>query len=393
MDHAPRSLEQTAKAVLYLRVSTKDQAKKGGEEEGFSIPAQREAARRRATALDAVIVDEFVDAGESAKSARRPELQRMLRSIREQPVDYVIVHKVDRLARNRADDLEITLAIQASGATLVSCTENIDETPSGLLLHGIMSSIAEFYSRNLANEVAKGLVQKAKSGGTPGKAPVGYRNVRHLQGGREFRTVEVDHERAPLIQFAFDAYASGSWRLQGLCDELNARGLTVPATRSKPVTQLHVSRLHRILTNPYYKGLVIYCGVEYAGAHEPLVAAETWNRVQDVLAAHNQAGEKQRRHNHYLKSTLFCGRCGSRMIVTHSRSQTGRIYDYFACVGKHQKRTDCTLRAVRIARIEELVEDHYATIHLPPQIREILEPRLREDLTSTTRRRARSGRG
>ena len=367
-------------AVLYLRVSTKDQARKGGEEEGFSIPAQRDAGRRRAAALGAAIIDEFIDAGESAKSARRPELQRMLRFIRDCPIDYVIVHKVDRLARNRADDVEISLRIQASGATLVSCTENIDETPSGLLLHGIMSSIAEFYSRNLANEVAKGLTQKAKSGGTPGKAPVGYLNVRRFESGREIRTVEVDPERAPLVEFAFEAYASGDWRLKALCAELNNRGLTVPATRSKPVTALNVSRLHAMLKNPYYKGVVSYCGVEYAGTHARLVSPETWSRVQDVLAAHSQRGEKQRRHNHYLKSSLFCGRCGSRMIVSHSRSHTGRIYDYFTCVGKHQKRTDCTLRAIRIARIEDLVEDHYGTILLPPQIREILEPRLRADL-------------
>jgi site-specific DNA recombinase len=369
-----------SRAVLYLRVSTKDQAKKGGEEEGFSIPAQREAGQRRAASLNAVIVEEFVDAGESAKSARRPELQRLLRFIGDHPVDFVIVHKVDRLARSRADDIEITLAIQSTGAKLISCTENIDETPSGLLLHGIMSSIAEFYSRNLANEVAKGLVQKAKAGGTPGKAPIGYRNVRHFDNGREVRTVELDEERAPLVRFAFDAYASGGWRLQALCDELNNRGLTVPATRSKPLTPLHVSRLHALLKNPYYKGIVAYCGVEYEGTHTPLVSPELWQRVQEVMAQHNHRGEKQRRHNHYLKSTLYCGRCGSRMIVTHSRSHTGRVYDYFTCVGKHQKRTSCTLRAVRIRAMEELVESHYADVELPSQIHEVLEPRLRADL-------------
>lgn len=102
-----------------------------------------------------MIVAEFIDAGESAKSADRPELQRMLRYLTENHTDYVLVHKVDRLARNRVDDVEITMAIKKAGATLVSATENIDETPSGMLLHGIMSSIAEFYSRNLATEVHK----------------------------------------------------------------------------------------------------------------------------------------------------------------------------------------------------------------------------------------------
>jgi DNA invertase Pin-like site-specific DNA recombinase len=85
------------------------------------------------------------------------------------------------------DDVEITLAIKRAGATLVSATENI---------HGITSSIAEFYSRNLATEVHKGMSQKAKTGGTPGKAPVGYLNiVRRTIEGREERTVEVDPER------------------------------------------------------------------------------------------------------------------------------------------------------------------------------------------------------
>lgn len=92
----------------------------------------------------------------------------------------MIVHKVDRLARNRVDDVEINLAIRAAGATLVSATENIDETPKGMLLHGIMSSFAEYYSRNLATEVLKGMGQKAKGGGTVGMAKIGYRNVRAI---------------------------------------------------------------------------------------------------------------------------------------------------------------------------------------------------------------------
>ena len=112
----------------------------GGEVEGYSIPAQRAACSRKAESLQAVIEEEFVDRGESAKTANRPELMRMLRYLDQHSVDYVIVHKVDRLARNRADDVAITIAIRKSGATLVSCSENIDETPSGLLLHGIMQA-------------------------------------------------------------------------------------------------------------------------------------------------------------------------------------------------------------------------------------------------------------
>ena len=155
----------------------------GGEVEGFSIPTQRVACLRKAESLGAVVEEEFVDRGESAKTANRPELMNMLHYLRKHAVQYVIVHKVDRLARSRADDVAITMEIENSGATLVSCSENIDETPSGLLLHGIMSSIAEFYSRNLANEVIKGLEQKVQKGGTVHRAPAGYSHVAILRTG------------------------------------------------------------------------------------------------------------------------------------------------------------------------------------------------------------------
>lgn len=144
-------------AATYQRVSTKQQAAKGGRGEGFSIPTQREANARKTESLGAWVVAEFVDAGESGRSTGRPDLQRMLEYIATHQVSYCIVHMVDRLARNRVNDVEIHRRIVEAGVTLVSATENIDETPSGMLLHGIMSSIAEFYSKNLATEVTNGL--------------------------------------------------------------------------------------------------------------------------------------------------------------------------------------------------------------------------------------------
>ncbi|WP_255443617.1 recombinase family protein [Tessaracoccus sp. MC1679] len=282
----------TALAVSYLRVSTREQAERGGTDEGFSIPAQREANLRKAQALGATIFEEFVDAGASAKSADRPELMRMIQFVKANRVAYCIVHKVDRLARNRADDVTIHIALQEAGVMLVSATENIDETPSGMLLHGIMSTIAEFYSRNLASEVVKGMTQKATNGGTVGKAPIGYLNVRTRDAqGREMRTVEIDPERAPLVEWAFKSYASGDWTPSQLHEELTARGLTSLPTPKRPAKALAPSSVHRMLTNPYYKGDVTYQGVTYQGAHDPLVPAEVWYQVQAVLRANKTAGE------------------------------------------------------------------------------------------------------
>jgi len=369
-----------APAVIYVRVSTKEQAEKGGEAEGFSIPAQREGCKRKAASLSAAVIEEFVERGESAKTADRPELQRLLEFVTEHPVKYVIVHKVDRLARNRADDVAINLALQQAGAELVSVSENIDQTPSGLLLHGIMSSIAEFYSRNLANEVIKGSVQKAKNGGTPGRVPLGYLNVRHFTNGREIRTVEVDPERGPLMAWAFDAYVTGEWTIRNLLAELTCRGLTTtpgPKTASRPPSD---SQLHNLLRHPYYMGLVRYQGVLYPGKHAQLVTPETWQKVQELLSAKNLAGEKQREHRHYLKGSIYCGQCGSRLIVNHAKGNGG-TYPYFVCIGRQKDKTSCKLRAIRIDLAEEAIAAHYAAVRLPEQELAKLRAFLSEELS------------
>jgi site-specific DNA recombinase len=370
-------------AVSYLRVSTKEQAERDGDPEGYSIPAQRDANRRKAESIGAVIVEEFVDRGESARSADRPELKRMLRYVQDNAVAYVIVHKVDRLARNRLDDVEINLALKQSGVTLVSATENIDETPSGMLLHGIMSTIAEFYSRNLAHEVTKGMTQKAKTGGTPGKAPIGYRNIRGVSPeGREIRTVEIDPVRGPLIAWAFTAYATGEWTLKALAAELAERGLMTAPTPKFAPKPIGANYLHTLLKHPYYKGEVVWKGVRSQGRHKRLVDEQTWQTVQAVLTSH-AVGEKQREHPHYLKSSVYCGDCGSRMIVTNAKNRYGVIYPYFVCLGRHQKTTTCTRKAVLIARVEQLVEQYYATVQLTPELRELVEESIRGDLAAS----------
>lgn len=138
----------------------------------------------------------------------------------------------------------------------------------------------------------KGTTQKAKTGGTVGKAPTGYLNVRRYENAREIRTVEVDPDRAPHMTWAFEAYATAEWTIRRLADELARRGLTGAPRPSKVSKPLSVANLHRLLRHPYYKGVIEYRGVFYAGNHEPLVSVETWQRVQDVLHAQNSAGDK-----------------------------------------------------------------------------------------------------
>ena len=370
-------------AVSYLRVSTHRQAERGGgNDEGFSIPAQREANKKKAASMGAIIIKEFVDRGESARSADRPALQQMLEYINENKnrIDYVIVHKVDRLARNRGDDVDITRALHNAGVKLVSTTESIDETPSGILLHGIMSSIAEFYSRNLSNEVIKGLSQKAKDGGTNYRAPLGYKNIRTVDNqGRENRTVILDEERAPLIRLAFKYYATGDWTIKDLANYLALRGLTTAKTPKVPSKPVNRSILNNVLTNPYYKGMVSFEGALYPGKQIPLTDEQTWQQVQDVLASHVN-GERTREHPHYLKSTVYCGSCGSRLLVHMAKSHTGAVYPYFVCAGRHGKYTHCQQKAVLINEVEEKIEELYDRMSIAPELRQKLEQWLDNSL-------------
>ena len=368
------------RAVSYIRVSTREQAQRGGSEEGFSLPAQREANKRKAQSMGALVVKEFADRGESARSANRPELQKMLAYLKEDGgIDYVIVHKLDRLARNRADDVEINRAFEDAGVRLVSTSENIDQTPGGMLLHGIMSSIAEFYSRNLANEVIKGMGEKARNGGTLGKAPLGYMNVRARdENGREVRTVELDQQRAPLLRLAFTEYATGNWTVSQLAKHVAGLGLDVPATPSKPARPITKGRLHTLLRHPYYKGVVQFQGVEYAGKHEPLVDEETWQAVQAVLGSH-RSGERERMHNHFLKSTVVCGQCGSRLLVQNTKNGKGVLYPYFICA-RRQRLHDCSFKAVLIEVVEAQMQEVYRRLYVSEADRQEIERYLLAEL-------------
>lgn len=367
-------------AILYIRVSTLDQAIRGDQPEGFSIPAQREACKRKAKSLKAIVIDEYVDRGESARSADRPELQRMLSDLRNRKdIDYIIVHKVDRLARSLHDDVMIGLAIQRAGAQLVSVTEKIDETPSGRLLHGIMATIAEFYSRNLAAEALKGATQKAKRGGTPYRAPLGYINATRHINEREARTVIVDPDRAPLITWAFKRYATGDYSIKVLANELSERGFRNRRTGTSVSKPLSRSGLATMLHNRYYAGYVKYCGIEYRGRHKPLVSAAVFANVQAMCSSHRNYVLKSRKHPHYLLGTLVCGQCGRRMSFTQAVNRYGNVYPYFYCLSR-QQRQECNQPYIPVALVEQVVARQFHATRLSAADQTALQREVRAQL-------------
>ena len=360
--------------MIYLRVSTREQAAKGEGTEGYSIPAQREACTRRIQDAGWSLVDEHADLGESARTADRPALKAMLSRVAEdRDVQAVVVHKLDRLARNMEDHVAIRALLRQRDVTLVSVTENLEATPSGQLVEGIHALMAEFYSANLAGEIRKGMTQKAKQGGFPHAAPLGYHNTPEVIGGRQVARIVPDPGRAPLIQLAFESYATGDWTLQRLADELAHRGLTNRGTRGRPPAPISWQGLAKILANPAYTGIVEWNGVQHPGSHQPLITPEVYRRVRDLLAARSVRGTRERKHPHYLKGPLHCGVCGRRLSVQHSKGR----YTYFFCLGqKADPAGTCREPYVPADRLETELERHYQRIQLPAAWLD----RLRDDM-------------
>src|ERR1700733_8858966 len=198
-------------AVLYARVSSKDQ-----EREGFSIPAQLKFNREYARKNDFQIVREFIDI-ETAKTAGRKQFDEMVRFLKQTPSCRVlIVEKTDRLYRNFRDcvtleDLDIEIHLPKEGQVISK-----DSKSQSKLVHGIQVVIARNYIENLRDEVRKGMREKAAQGIYPSRPPLGYRNNKLL------RTIEVDPDNAPVAQRIFGLYATGSYSLATLRLHLKA---------------------------------------------------------------------------------------------------------------------------------------------------------------------------
>lgn len=312
-------------SVVYLRVSSTRQVGRDYNLEGISIPAQREACRRKAKQLGLTIMDEYVEPGRSAlEMSRRTAFQRMLTRIHDtDDIDHVIVYKLSRLARNRVDDALVMADLRQRGVSLISATESIDDTPVGQLMHGILATFNEYQSRESGADIAYKMGQKARGGGTIGRARLGYLNHTDRTDGRDIRIVIVDPERAPLVQLGFELFAAGNLTLDQLSERLYQRGLRTRPTARRPAQRVSISKLARMLRDRYYLGYITYRDEELPGRHEPLIDQHLLDRVQAVIKARATSGDRRRVHHHYLKGTLYCGHCHQagttgRMIIQHT---------------------------------------------------------------------------
>jgi hypothetical protein len=244
-----------------------------------------------------------------------------------------------------------------------------------------MSSIAEFYSANLATEAKKGMREKAKRGGTPGLTPFGYNNIVFKdEQGREVHGVETDPERADAVKWIYATYNTGNWTVRQVATELEKRGVRTRPTPNRKSNPLSANLVYKILKNRYYLGIISFEGTEYPGQHEALIDETTWQTAQDIAAARLATKSRPAQHPHYLKGSVFCAECGSRLGIQHVRNHQGVVYPYFYCLARQKRSAPCGQRAIMVGRVEQLVEDHWRSVSLSPAVHDRLRDRLKQHI-------------
>jgi site-specific DNA recombinase len=370
--------EQGATAVIYLRVSSTGQLT-GYNAEGYSIEGQREACERHAARLGARVIAEYVELGRTGTNLRRPALQKMLTQLAKLKPTYVIFYDLSRVAREEQDAFWLLAEIKRHGAKLESTLERIDDSPQGLLLFAVMAGVNAFRSRGDAEKVKLGLQRKFADGGAVGKAPIGYLNTRERVDGREVRTVAIDTERAPLVQMAFEAYASGEYSLTELTGLLEESGLRTRQTAKCAPASLSRTQVHRMLRNEFYLGVVAWDGMRNAEArHKPIIDRATFEKVEQVLKSAMLSGNRTRKHKHYLRGSIYCGHCGRRMVFHRIRGKGG-IYDYLGCLSHQGRRKHaCAGGYVQTTSVERAIVAYYAGISLTPDQQQSVRVAVRE---------------
>lgn len=333
-------------ALLYLRVSTQRQLRTDFGPEGLSIPAQRAACTQTAEREGITVAEEYIEPGRSGKSiAGRPILKQVLERAADPNVTHLIVYELSRLARNRADDVQIVTKLAAHGVTLISATENVDATPVGQLTHGLLAAVNEYRSARDGADVAYKMKQKVEQGGTIGRAPIGYLNTIERRDGSIRRGIALDPGRAPLVCEAFTAFATDRYSYEQLRWHLFDRGLTRRTRQGEPAQPLSVGGISRLLSNRYYLGVTVYGRTERPGLHKPLVTSELFDRVAETLARRHTSRQRRRRHDHYLKGLLCCIHClnagypSSLLRYTETARRSGQRFRYFYCAVRSTK--DC----------------------------------------------------
>ena len=343
--------------ACYIRVSTDDQTEFSP---GAQLKAIKEYAKKNGIILSTQHI--YMDEGISGKTAnKRPAFMQMIATAKSKPkpFDVILVHKFDRFARNREDSVVYkSLLRKECDIKVVSVTEKIEDDKFAVILEAMLEAMAEYYSLNLADEVKKGMTEKALRGGYQTYAPFGYKLV-------DSKLVVVPEE-AEIIKFIFEKFSNREMGMMPLARYINDLGI-----KTKRGNLFENRTVDYILNNPVYIGKVRWTPTERTrrnfnnpnsitadGAHEPIISIETWEQAQQCIKENKDLfGKRQKTSANivsWINGLVKCGNCGKTLVVAQK--------NYLQCNG-YSKGQCGVSHSVRIDVLEKLVLEEIKNVY------------------------------
>jgi DNA invertase Pin-like site-specific DNA recombinase len=339
--------------VIYARYSSHNQTEQ-------SIEGQLETCYEYAKNNGHVVIGEYIDRAQSGTTDKREEFQRMISDSDKHAFEAVLVYQLDRFARNRYDSAINKQKLKKNGIRVISARENISDDASGILVEGVLESMAEYYSAELSQKIRRGMNINAEKHLSNGSNPgLGY-------VVDEERRFHIDTKTAPIVREIFEMYASGK-----TVTEIN-RYLNEKQIKTSHGNEFNKNSLHRILRNKRYIGYYIYNGNEVPDAMPHIIDDELFNRVQRILDRNKKAPARARAKEEYLLTTkLFCGYCREMMVGYSGTSSTGNMYHYYIC--KKARKKQCKKKIVNKQAIEDRVVSECRKLLTDSNIKKIAE--------------------
>lgn len=293
-------------AVIYARFSSDKQRIE-------SIEDQVRVCRSYADGHGYDIVHVYADEALSGTSDHRPEFQQMMQDAKSHSFELVLVYKFDRFSRDRYDSAVYKHKLKGCGVRVVSATEYVPDTPEGILMESVLEGYAEFYSRQLAQNVRRGMEGNARKCQTNGIRVFGYRRA---QDG----TYEIEPSEAAIVREVFGRYTSGE-ALSSILADMRRRG--VRSTKGNPVSRQWIDML---IHSRRYIGEYSWGGVTVPGGMPSIVQADVWEAAQHRgrgRASHPANGDYplSGKLRDSVTGGLWTGACGT--------GKSGHVYRYY----------------------------------------------------------------
>ncbi len=325
------------KAVIYARYSSDRQREE-------SIEGQIRECTDYAMRNDITLIGSYIDRALSARTADRPDFQRMIADSARGIFDVVLVWKLDRFSRDRYDSAHYKHILKKNGVRVISIKENISDGPEGIILESMLEGYAEYYSAELAQKIRRGQHENAmKCMNNGGNIPLGY-YVDKATG-----VLAVDPLTAPLVQEIYTRFEKGE-RLRDIKASFDERGLKTRKGKSFTIGSISL-----ILKNRKYIGEYKYGETIIPDGIPAIIEKELFERVQVRMNANKKAPAKYKAEEEYLLTTkLYCGDCGRLMAGESGKGCKGVVYHYYKCSGAKRK-LGCKRKALKKNWIEEAV--------------------------------------